>query len=71
MLGSEEPDELFSVTEISTLNFVGSCIIQFKRKLFFENGIPLTDPRKMYYLLTHEIYQVSENKSFHINGYFT
>lgn len=49
MLSSEEPDGLLSTAEISTLNFVSSCISQFKRKLFFGNGILLTDPKK--YLL--------------------
>lgn len=42
-------DGWFSTTEILTPHFVSSCIIQFKRKWFFENCILLTNPIK--YLL--------------------
>lgn len=49
VLGS---DGWFSTTEISTLHFVSSCINQFKRKLFSENYILLTNPIK-YLLFAH------------------
>lgn len=55
MLSSEELDGLFSTAEISTLNFVSSCIIQLKRKLFFGNGILLIDPKKYLFIAAWDL----------------